>query len=113
MGQEEKAQAVDTVPNERTEHPPVVHWRREVPPYQIPLGSLIARDSLNLMMAVRCFSADQRALSSARVSTMGSMMGQAAGIAAALCADRDAAPRDLNPAEVRGIVEKRGGRLDV
>jgi hypothetical protein len=37
----------------------------DVPPYQIPLRSLIAKDGRNLMMAGRCFSADQLALSSA------------------------------------------------
>ena len=56
----------------------------EVPPYQIPLRSLIAKDGVNLMMAGRCFSSDQLALSSARVSPTSAMMGQAVGIAASL-----------------------------
>lgn len=82
-----------------------------VPPYQIPLRSLIARDGKNLMMAGRCFSADQLALSSARVSTTGSMMGQAAGIAAALCVERKCDPRDLDPVMVKRVVEQRGAIL--
>ncbi|MHC4622853.1 MAG: FAD-dependent oxidoreductase [Planctomycetota bacterium] len=86
---------------------------REVPPYQIPLRSLIARDGRNLMMAGRCFSADQLALSSARVSTSSSMMGQAAGIAAAMSARKRCDPRQLDPAEVRRIVEQRGAKLAV
>jgi hypothetical protein len=85
----------------------------KVPPYQIPLRCLIARDGKNLWMAGRCFSADQLALSSARVSTTGSMMGQAAGIAAALCAKKNCNPRDLDYGEVRKIVEQRGGELAV
>ena len=85
----------------------------QVPPYQIPLRSLIARDAKNLMMAGRCFSADQLALSSARVSTSCSMMGQAVGITAALCAQRDADPRQVDAAEVRRVVEQRGGKLAV
>jgi len=84
-----------------------------VPPYQIPLRCLIARDGKNLMMAGRCFSADQLALSSARVSTTGSMMGQAAGIAAAICAEKNCYPRDLDGREVRKIVMERGGELAV
>jgi len=84
-----------------------------VPPYQIPLRSLIARDGRNLMMAGRCFSADQLALSSARVSTTGSMMGQAAGITAALCVQRKCDPRDLDPGDVRAVVVERGGQLEV
>jgi hypothetical protein len=86
---------------------------REVPPYQIPFRSLIARDGRNLMMAGRCFSADQLALSSARVSTSASMMGQAAGIAAAVSTQKRCDPRQLDPADVRRIVEQRGARLAV
>jgi hypothetical protein len=85
----------------------------QVPPYQIPFRSLIARDGKNLLAAGRCFSADQLALSSARVSTTCSMLGQAAGIAAALSAKRGCDPRGLDPADVRRIVEERGARLDV
>lgn len=82
-----------------------------VPPYQIPLRSLIAQDGANLLMAGRCFSGDQLALSSARVSTTCAMMGQAAGIAAALAAQKQIDPRKLDPQEVRRIVEERGGKL--
>ncbi|MHC4636263.1 MAG: FAD-dependent oxidoreductase [Planctomycetota bacterium] len=84
-----------------------------VPPYQIPMRCLIARDGKNLMMAGRCFSADQLALSSARVSTTGSMMGQAAGIAAAMCAKKNCYPRHLDYREVRKIVIQRGAELAV
>jgi len=84
-----------------------------VPPYQIPLRSLIARDAHNLMMAGRNLSADQLALSSARVATSGSMMGQAAGIAAAMAAAENCDVRDLAPTEVRNEVQARGARLEV
>ncbi len=84
-----------------------------VPPYQIPLRSLIARDGNNLMMAGRCFSADQLALSSARVSTTGSMMGQAAGITAALCIQKQCDPRDIDPRNVKRIIIERSGILAV
>ena len=65
------------------------------------------------MMAGRCFSADQLALSSARVSTTGSMMGQAAGITAAICVQKKCNPRDVDPGEVRQIIIARGGNLEV
>ena len=84
-----------------------------VPPYQIPMRSLIARDGANLLMAGRCFSADQHALSSARVMTTCAMLGLAAGLAAGLCAKRGCLPRDLDYAEVRGIVERHAAILDV
>ena len=85
----------------------------EVPPYQIPLGSLVAKDGQNLMMAGRCFSADQLALSSARVSTTGSMMGQAAGLAAAMSVHRKCSVRDLDPREVIKTIIKKGANLSV
>ena len=84
-----------------------------VPPYQIPFRSLIPKESKNLLAAGRCFSADQLALSSARVMTTGSMMGQAAGIAAAMCVERKCEPRALDSSEVRKVVEARGARLEV
>mgnify|MGYP006290928079 CR=1 FL=1 len=84
-----------------------------VPPYHIPLRALIARDADNLLMAGRCFSADQLALSSARVMTTCAMMGQAAGIAAAWSADRDRSPRDLEPTELRRRLERHGANLDL
>lgn len=87
--------------------------QRHVPPYQIPFRSLIAKDGKNLLAAGRCFSADQLALSSARVSTTCSMMGQAAGIAAALAAQRNTDVRAVDPTEVRRIVEERGANLEL
>lgn len=85
----------------------------EVPPYQIPFRCLIVRDGKNLMAAGRCLSADQLSLSSARVTTSCSMMGQATGIAAAMCVEKNRDPRELDYAEIRKVVEKRGARLSV
>jgi len=86
---------------------------RKVPPYQIPLRSLIARDGKNLMMAGRCLSADQLALSSARVSTTCSMMGQAAGIAASMAVQGGCDPKDIEASRIRKAVVDRGAILDV
>jgi hypothetical protein len=85
----------------------------EVPPYQIPLRCLIAKDGRNLLMAGRCFSSDQLALSSARVSTTCCMMGQAAGITAALAVQNNCDLRSIDPGDVRKIVLERGAILDV
>lgn len=86
---------------------------RVVPPYQIPLRSLIVRDGKNLLAAGRCFSADQLALSSARVTTSCSMMGQAVGIGAAMAAKARTDLREVDPVKIRKEVEKRGARLEV
>lgn len=82
-------------------------------PHQIPLRCLIARDGRNLLMAGRNLSADRQAQSSARVATSAVMMGQAVGIAAALAVEKEVDVRDLDPADVRAIVLKRGALLDV
>jgi hypothetical protein len=84
-----------------------------VPPYQIPMRSLIAKDSDNLLMAGRCMSADQLALSSARVSTSSSMMGQATGIAAATAVNKKTMLRNLDYGEIKQEVINRGAQLDV
>jgi len=86
---------------------------RGVPPYQIPFRSLLVKGAKNLMAAGRCFSADQLALSSARVTTSCSMMGQAAGIAAATSVEHGCGPRQLDFGEVRKTVEGRGAILAV
>ncbi len=91
---------------------PLIKWLH-VPPYQIPLRSLIARDGDNLLMAGRCMSADQLALSSARVMTSGAMMGQATGIAAAMAVQKGCAVRGLDPSDVRKVVAQRGANLEV
>jgi hypothetical protein len=84
---------------------------RIVPPYQIPWRTLLPRGAKNVQVAGRCFSADQLALSSARVMTTCSMMGQAAGIAAALAADKGCAIGEVGGGNVRKAVEERGARL--
>lgn len=86
---------------------------QRIPPYHIPYRSLIARDADNLLMAGRCFSADQLALSSARVMTTCAMMGQAAGIAAAWSAVRGCSPRDINGIELRRQLAKYGANLNL
>jgi len=86
---------------------------RKVPPYQIPFRCLVPKGAQNVLAAGRCLSADQLALSSARVMTTCAMMGQAAGIAAALAAARGSDLRRLDPIEVRGILEHRGARLSL
>ncbi len=83
-----------------------------VPPYDIPLRSLTARDADNLMMAGRCISADQLALSSARVTTTCAMTGQAAGITSALAALRNKQIRDIDAAEIREKLAMGGAIFD-
>lgn len=84
-----------------------------VPPYHIPFRCLIVKDGKNLMSSGRCFSCDQLALTSARVTTTCSMMGQAAGLAAAMCVKNDCQIRDIDFIQVRKAVEANGADLSL
>lgn len=63
--------------------------------YNIPLRSLYSKNIKNLMMAGRNISASHVAFTSTRVMATCSVMGQAAGTAAALCARYQLLPREL------------------
>lgn len=61
----------------------------------IPLGSLIARDGINVLTPGRCFSATHDAQASIRSMAQCMAMGQAAGTAAALAARETGSVRDV------------------
>jgi hypothetical protein len=73
----------------------------QIPPYQIPFRSLLVKNSVNLLVAGRCFSADQLTMSSARVFTTTSMTGQAAGVAAALALTNGCKLREIDIKELQ------------
>jgi len=68
---------------------------RMAEPYSIPLRALYSRNIRNLMMAGRNISATHAAFTSARVMATCSVIGQAAGTAAAVCAQAGITPRQL------------------
>ena len=76
-----------------------------LPPYQIPMRSLEVRNVKNCLVVGRCFSADRLALSSARTMATGCLMGQAAGIAAALSCGPEV--RKVKPSDVRNELIQR------
>jgi len=86
---------------------------QRIPPYHIPLRSLIARDADNLLMAGRCLSADQLALSSARVMPTCAMMGTAAGVCAAMSVPHNGTVRTVKGAAVRDRITQLGGDFEV
>ena len=67
---------------------PTYEWLDDGQSYEIPLRSLQSRDLDNLFAAGRCISATHEALGSARVIGTCLATGEAAGLAAARCADR-------------------------
>lgn len=81
-------------------------------PYDIPYGALVPETVGGLLVAGRCISGTHRAHASYRVMAICMAMGEAAGIAAALCARERLNPSELNAAEVRGVLRNRGVDLD-
>lgn len=80
-------------------HPPVRHV------YTIPIKTLIPRTGDGLLVASRSFSATSEAAGSARVIPTTMALGQAAGVAAALCAKEGCALQMLTrtPALVKRV----------
>ncbi|WP_298365782.1 FAD-dependent oxidoreductase [uncultured Lutibacter sp.] len=63
--------------------------------YQVPFRCLYSKNISNLLFAGRNVSVTHMALSSTRIIGTCSMMGQAAGTAAAMCAEKGVNPRGL------------------
>ncbi|HKY49187.1 MAG TPA: FAD-dependent oxidoreductase, partial [Acidimicrobiia bacterium] len=78
----------------------------------IPLGSLIVRDSLNTIVAGRCFSATHDAHASIRSMAQCMAMGQAAGTLAAKAVPSGEA-RKVDPADVRLRLAADGAILSI
>jgi hypothetical protein len=64
--------------------------------FQIPFRSLIAKDVDNLLVAGRCISATHEAFGCIRPTVQCMITGEAAGIAAAMCAEQGKPVRDLD-----------------
>lgn len=80
-------------------------------PYGIPYTCLIPQKVNNLLVAGRCISATHEALASARVMATCMAMGQAAGTAAAICAQEGKSPKDLDGIELRRILRSQGAMV--
>ena len=86
-----------------------------IPPmYGIPFRSCYSRNIDNLLLAGRLISATHLAHSSSRVMRTGGAIGQAVGLAAALCRTRGVTPRQLyqdNLAELQQGLMRRDGTV--
>ena len=65
-------------------------------PYDLPYGCFVPKKVDGLFIAGRCISGTHRAHASYRVMSICMAMGEAVGIAAAMCAASDVKPRDLD-----------------
>lgn len=80
-------------------------------PYDIPYRSLVPLAIDGLLVAGRCISGTHRAHASYRVMSICMAMGQAAGVAAALCAAEDTVARKLDVKKVQHTLERQGVKL--
>lgn len=74
----------------------------------IPLGALIPKDSRRLIVAGRSVSSDRLANSGLRVQASCMAMGQAAGAAAALAAERDTTPLEVPLDVIQDLLRRNG-----
>ena len=77
-------------------------------PYDIRYGSLVPKKVDGLLTAGRCISGTHRAHASYRVMGICMAMGQAAGVAAGLCVEKNCTPRELDVKDVQGKLMERG-----
>jgi hypothetical protein len=79
----------------------------------IPYRTLLARDSTNLLVAGRCFSATHDAHASVRSMAQCMSMGQAAGAAAAMAVRSSRTPRELDAMELCDRLRHLGALLEI
>lgn len=80
-------------------------------PYDIPYGAILPRDVDGMLLAGRCISGTHRAHASYRVMAICMAMGEAAGIAAALAAERGVDPKVIPASDIRAELAARGVEL--
>jgi hypothetical protein len=72
---------------------------------------MLPRDVDDLLVAGRCFSATSEAQKMSREIPPMFVLGQAAGVAAALAVQHDVTPRDLDVAELQSVLRQQGAYL--
>jgi hypothetical protein len=75
-------------------------------PFSIPFRSLYSKDVDNLLMAGRDISASHLAMADTRVMLTCAVIGQAAGTAAAICAQRGVTPRALGRSHIEELQQQ-------
>lgn len=79
-----------------------------VTPYDLPYRCFVPRRIENLLVAGRCISGTHRAHASYRIMSVCMAMGEAVGLAAAMCARQGVAPRQLEVRALQDALTARG-----
>ncbi len=80
-------------------------------PYDLPYRCFTPKGIENLYTAGRCISGTHRAHASYRVMSICMAMGEAVGVAAAMCAESGCTPRNLNVKELQNRLTNKGIEL--
>ena len=86
---------------------------RHTPGYGIPYRSLVPREADGLLLAGRIISGSHIGMSAYRVMPIAGSIGQAAGVAAALCVQQRRQPRDLDAQAVRALLRSPDQNLQI
>lgn len=87
------------------------HWTKYGSTYEIPWGSLLARDTTNLAVAGRCISVDHRTHHATKEIPACFATGEAAGVGAAMALQRDEELGQLNVESLRRTLRASGAYL--
>ena len=85
----------------------------EKPYFEIPFGSIVVRDVDNLFVAGRCIGCDFFVQAAIRIIPTVRATGEAAGIAAALCAKEGINAHEIDGVRVHNTMVSRGAEFDV
>ena len=85
----------------------------EKPYFEIPFGSIVVRDVDNLFVAGRCIGCDFFVQAAIRIIPTVRATGEAAGIAAALCAKEGINAHEIDGVCVHNTMVARGAEFDV
>lgn len=76
--------------------------------YDIPYRCILPREIDNLLVAGRCISTTAEAMASTRIMPTCMALGEAAGIAAAIAADKTILPRDVEVGQIQKKLRQNG-----
>lgn len=85
----------------------------EKPYFEIPFGSIVVRDVDNLFVAGRCIGCDFFVQAAIRIIPTVRATGEAAGIAAALCAKEGINAHEIDGVRIHNTMVARGAEFDV
>jgi hypothetical protein len=86
-------------------------WRKPGFVWEIPYRTMLPVAVKNIVVAGRCTSAETDAWEVTRVIPSAALTGEAAGTAAALCAEQSISPDELSVTELQEALQYAGNKI--